>query len=94
VTGWELIFANGSVSYSNPSDLRNRKLPYRLEPHSSEFWISPRAILEATQELLSDQSDAAAHIRGQVILASRKAIKSKNSIVVRRQTDSPGPEIS
>lgn len=81
VRNWALRFGN-RASYTNPTDPRNPTLPYRLEPFTSVTWYAPVEHLQMLQQAFADQSDNVATVRGEVDLASRKTLTSRDGVVV------------
>lgn len=81
VGNWSIRFGNGAA-YQNPGDPRNPALPYRLEPFTSESWYAPVDHLQKLQEVFTDQSETAAHVRGVIDLGSRETLASQDALIL------------
>lgn len=81
VNNWSINFGNGA-SYGNPSDMRNPKLPHRLEPHTTALWCAPVEHLQLLQAEFTDQGARAATARGAITLPGRRAVLSKRALLI------------
>ena len=87
VNGWSIEFGNGAL-YENPSDMLNPKLPYRLEPHTSQLWCAPVENLRAVEW----KDPNATTVRGVVRLAGRRRVRSRNALIVEEEEIRIAPE--